>query len=96
MRPTTCVAPAKDDTNKAKKKETFTFLGTDVSVGVENEFQTAVIGALADVDLPQAIINSDYFCNMQRRVARGDVPAPAGHALKDYLANNKNSAWENS
>ena len=72
------------------------FLGADVSVGVENEFQVAVEGRAAEVDLVQTILASRYYRNLTRRTGRGDLAAQALDELDAFLEGRQSRVWENS
>jgi hypothetical protein len=67
----------------------------DVTAGVENELQTAIIGPHDCVDLPRTLAGSSYF----QALAQGDGD-PATQAcrrdLHDYLHGNAHGVWENS
>jgi hypothetical protein len=67
----------------------------DVTAGVENEFQTAVIGRPADVDLPAAIEQSAFFTQAQQQ-AMADPAEPRWLDLSRYLRENAGQVWENS
>ncbi|WP_456385072.1 hypothetical protein [Desulfolithobacter sp.] len=72
------------------------FEASDVTVGVENEFQAAVSGAKENVDLPLGIEHSSYFQNLVKRAERGDLPFSSVSALQGFLENNQDRIWENS
>lgn len=61
---------------------------SDLTVGVENELQTAVIGTRADVDLARSLSESSYFANATNPQRRA--------ALERFLHDNPTQAWENS
>jgi hypothetical protein len=68
----------------------------DVTAGVENELQTAVIGKKEEVDLPMTIENSRYYRNLVRRAESGDMPRSTVSKLEKHLNNNPGDIWENS
>ena len=67
----------------------------DVTAGVENEFQTAVIGRTADVDLPATIERSAVFTALAQQ-AETDPGEPRWQGLLRYLRQNTGQVWENS
>jgi len=72
------------------------FSALDTTVGVENEFQAAVIGPKEQVDLAIIIEQSNYFQNLVKRAARGDMPLSSVTDLRHFLDENKERIWENS
>ncbi len=68
----------------------------DVTVGCENELQTAVAGRRDSVDLPLRIIESSYYQNLARRVAAGETSTKVVHAIEAYVNSNEEEIWENS
>lgn len=72
------------------------FLDADVTVGLENEFQVAVIGRPTEVDLVQTILGSRYYRNLTRRTGRGDLDASTLNELDALLDEPREGAWENS
>jgi hypothetical protein len=72
------------------------FSATDTTVGVENELQAAVIGPKEQVDLAVTIEQSNYFQNLARRAARGDMSFSLVTDLRHFLDENKEQIWENS
>jgi hypothetical protein len=72
------------------------YSGDDATCGIENEFQTAVSGKSADVDLPRYINESNYLKNLIKRIERGDLRATAFDGLREYLDENEKGIWENS
>jgi len=68
----------------------------DVTAGVENELQTAVIGKKEEVDLPMTVEHSRYYRNLLRRAESGDMPRSTVSKLDKYLNNNPGDIWENS
>ena len=56
------------------RPETFPYVNSDVTAGMENELQVAVSGNRETVDLPQTIEHSCYYANIKLRVKRGDTP----------------------
>ena len=72
------------------------FVGEDVTVGVENEFQVAIEGRRDRVDLPLTISGSRYYQNLVLRARRGDLPPAALADLDEFLDDRTNRIWENS
>ncbi|MCA9770954.1 MAG: hypothetical protein KC466_01015 [Myxococcales bacterium] len=72
------------------------FAGDDATAGSENELQTAVIGTRDAVDLPQAIERSNYFADLRRRVAAGDMSRSLVTDVERFLTENRERVWENS
>lgn len=72
------------------------FAPGDVTAGVENEMQTAVRGAPERVDLALTIQHSNFFANLERRIARGRSSRRARSDLESYLRDNPEGVWENS
>lgn len=72
------------------------FLSGDATGGVENELMAVVQGPREAVDLPLAIVESNYHANLQKRLARGELPRKALQALQDYLSHNPSEVWEHS
>lgn len=72
------------------------FASADVTAGVENEMQTAVRGAADRVDLALTIQHSNFFANLERRMARGRSSRRARSDLAAYLRDNPDGVWENS
>lgn len=72
------------------------FSALDTTVGVENEFQAAVIGPQDQVDLPLIIEQSNYFQNLLQRAERGDMPLSSVTDLRHFLDENQEQVWENS
>ncbi|MFA5903514.1 MAG: hypothetical protein WC836_06225, partial [Desulfobacula sp.] len=68
----------------------------DTTAGVENEFQAAVLGKKKDLDLALAIEDSNYYKNMLRRAASGDISGKKIAALEKYLNQSRDNVWENS
>jgi hypothetical protein len=72
------------------------FVGSDSTAGMEYELQVAVEGHCKDVDLPQAILGSNYYGNIVKRVHRGDLAPESVEALNTFLHKNESKIWENS
>lgn len=68
----------------------------DTSAGIENEFQTVVLGQKVNLDLPITIEESNYYKNILRRSASGDLSKKTVLGLERYLEQKKNNVWENS
>lgn len=85
-----------DSVSDDKFVQSLPFSLDDVTAGVENELQTAVIGEKGDVDLPMTIGNSRYYRNLLRRAESGDMPRSTVSKLEKYLNDNSGDIWENS
>ncbi|HOP64306.1 MAG TPA: hypothetical protein PK358_01525 [Spirochaetota bacterium] len=72
------------------------YAGSDSTCGIENEFQTAVKGSPADVDLAIYIRESGYLRNLIRRAERGDLPWKRVREITGFLEENRTGIWENS
>ena len=68
----------------------------DTTAGNETELQALVIGYKHCVDLPIIIAQSNYFANILRRSAAGDLTNKAVHELVQYIDGNAEEVWENS
>jgi hypothetical protein len=68
----------------------------DITLGCENELQTAVYGNRENVDLPRQIEDSNYFANLIERVTCEDTSRRDVSGLEDFLASNPDHIWENS
>ncbi len=68
----------------------------DVTAGAETELQAVVIGRKEDVDFPLTIEASNYFRNIKKRMAAGDIPRYALSDLEAFLNDNPEGVWENS
>lgn len=82
--------------NTTRLPEMLPFSGEDVTAGVEDEWQAAVEGSRALVDLPQSIEKSNFFANLIKRQQRGEMGRDAVARLELYLENNPKDIWENS
>ena len=76
--------------------EALPFVGTDGTAGSEHELQASVEGPRGSVDLPRSIEQSDFFANIRRRAAVGDLEPRAVDALERYLSENRDKVWDNS
>ena len=72
------------------------FSAGDTTVGSETELQAVVLGARESVDLPLMIEQSNYFANILRRAAAGDLPRRAVTDLERFLGSNTEQVWDNS
>ena len=72
------------------------FSAGDSTVGSETELQAVVLGSRESVDLPLMIEQSNYFANIFRRAAAGDLPRRAVTDLEKYLGSNTEQVWDNS
>ena len=68
----------------------------DTTAGSETELQAVVIGSRETVDLPLMIDGSNYFANILRRAAAGDLPRRAVTDLEKFLSANSEQLWDNS
>ncbi|NMC73148.1 MAG: hypothetical protein GYA56_02115, partial [Geobacteraceae bacterium] len=68
----------------------------DTTAGTETELQVAVAGERSAVDLPLTIESSNYYSNVVRRTATGDLPRGSVSALERILNGNSDGVWENS
>ena len=68
----------------------------DTASGSETELQAVVPGARESVDLPLMIEHSNYFANILRRAASGDLPRRAVTDLERFLGSNTEQVWDNS
>ena len=64
------------------------FSAGDATAGSETELQAVVLGARESVDLPLMIEQSNYFANILRRAAAGDLPRRAVTDLERFLGSN--------
>ncbi|MCX8110044.1 MAG: hypothetical protein N3D15_02200 [Syntrophorhabdaceae bacterium] len=76
--------------------ESIPFSIGDVTAGVENEFQTVVVGDSKNVDLPVEIAESSYYKDIARRIKSGDTSKRIISELDKYLQSNHEKVWENS
>lgn len=67
----------------------------DVTVGTENELQTAVRGEPSAVDLPRTIYDSDYYAESAAQAHRGPRARALHTELKRYLES-PDRVWESS
>jgi len=72
------------------------FTPLDVTAGVENELQAAVLGTKENVDLPLTILSSNYYGNILKRMQSGELDKRTINAIENYLNNNDKNIWENS
>ncbi|MBN1828351.1 MAG: hypothetical protein JW884_04290, partial [Deltaproteobacteria bacterium] len=84
------------DTSSGLRIERLPFAAGDTTAGVENEFQTAVIGNASSVDLSLVISGSRYFKNIISRANRGDTPRKLAYELEKFLQDHKEKVWESS
>jgi hypothetical protein len=76
--------------------ERLPFAFGDTTAGNETELQAVVAGRKNDVDLPNLIENSNYFSNILRRAASGDLPGKTVTELEKFINDNSENIWENS
>lgn len=72
------------------------FSPEDTTAGGESELQAAVVGSNLSVDLPLTIEQSNYFANIVRRTATGDMSRRTVAELERFLGDTRRSVWENS
>jgi len=72
------------------------FSSNDTTAGLENEFQTVVMGSGDRVDLPRMIRNSNYYRNVIKRAQSGDNDRSLQERLRQFIENNHSQIWENS
>ncbi len=72
------------------------FSARDVTAGTENEFQAVVVGKRKDLDLAITIEESNYYKNIVRRAASGDMSRKKKLGLERYLNQKTDDVWENS
>jgi hypothetical protein len=75
---------------------TLPFCGTDATGGAETELQAAVLGQRRTVDLPVTIEQSNYYANLVRRAAAGDLSRKNLAQLENFLNTGSDRIWENS
>ena len=85
-----------DADNSASFLKSLPFALDDTTAGSETELQAVVIGRREDVDLPITIEESNYFANIERRAAAGEMPQRLLTELERFLADNQEKVWENS
>ncbi len=78
------------------KSEALPFSIYDTTAGNETELQAVVEGGKNDVDLPNLIEESNYYSNILRRAASGDLPGRTVTELEKFIAGNRDQVWENS
>ncbi len=78
------------------KIETLPFSAGDTTAGCETELQAVVSGKKQDVELPKQIEQSNYFSNILRRAAAGELPGRAVTELGKFINENSDGIWENS
>lgn len=76
--------------------EALPFSVNDATSGNETELQAVVIGDKHHVDLPFIIEQSNYFTNILRRSAAGDLTKKAVTELEKFINDNREGVWENS
>ncbi len=76
--------------------DTLPFGVGDATAGAENELLTIVNGPSDQVDLAREVVESNYFKNLSRRAAAGDASKSLVRDIEDFLADNRENAWENS
>lgn len=81
---------------KGVNVEALPFSLHDTTAGNETELQALVIGNKQCVDLPIIIAQSNYFANIIRRSAAGDLTNRAVNELEQFINGNAEEVWENS
>lgn len=76
--------------------EALPFSVNDTTAGSETELQAVVIGDKRRVDLPVIIEQSNYFANIIRRSAAGDLKKEVVTELEKFINGNHDGVWENS
>ena len=72
------------------------FTAGDTTAGSETELQAVVMGGRETVDLPLTMEQSNYFANILRRAASGELPNSAVTDLERFLGSNTEQVWDNS
>ena len=72
------------------------FAAKDTTSGNETELQVVVAGKKDCVDLPVRIEESNYYANILRRAAAGELTRKSVTDLEAFIASNQNDIWENS
>ncbi len=72
------------------------FTAGDTTTGSETELQAVVMGSRETVDLPLTMEQSNYFANILRRAAAGELPGSAVTDLERFLCSNTEQLWDNS
>ena len=85
-----------DADNSASFLKDLPFALDDTTAGSETELQAVVLGRREDVDLPLTIEESNYFANIEKRAAAGEMPQRLLTDLERFLADNPEKVWENS
>ena len=78
-----------DADNSASFLKDLPFALDDTTAGSETELQAVVIGRREDVDLPITIEESNYFANIERRAAAGQLRRREPLA-KDFAGERRN------
>ncbi len=76
--------------------EALPFSLNDTTAGNETELQALVIGYKQCVDLPIIVAQSNYYANILRRSAAGDLTNKTVHELVQFIDGNAEEVWENS
>jgi len=78
------------------KIESLPFALNDTTAGNETELQAAVIGDKFHVDLPLTTEQSNYYANILRRTAAGELKKKTVGDLENWINENHSGVWENS
>lgn len=81
---------------KDRLVQSLPFAFRDTTAGTENEFQAVVLGKKENIDLAITIEESNYYKNILRRTASGDMSRKKVVGLEKYLDEKRNRIWENS
>jgi hypothetical protein len=72
------------------------YAASDLTMGCENELQTAVIGQKDAVDLPISIVESNYYQNILKRASAGEMSKKVIRDFEEHIHQNTGNIWENS
>lgn len=72
------------------------FTRDDITLGSESELQVVVLGTRDNVDLPQIIVQSNYYKNIVKRAKTGEFPQKVVSQLESFLSEIEKNIWENS
>lgn len=72
------------------------FVGSDTSVGCENELQAAVAGNRSSVDLPRKITDSIFYAKLNEELPVSIQTRQTQCGIKEFLEDNDSGVWENS
>ena len=72
------------------------FVGSDTSVGCENELQAAVAGNRSSVDLPKKITDSIFYARLNEELPASIQTRQTLSGIQEFLEDNNSGVWENS